>query len=154
LAPTDTAFTSALTALGYPTDYATLATVPGIDIDILLSRIISYHSADGYFPASSLSDGQRNPTFLIPFGRNQTHQIVTVGVDATSGDVTFSGQNTVTVIAADLPTLRGDVVHSIDTVLLWPDFVVPVADDDGTVSFNAKTASLVAVVVGIVAALA
>ncbi len=134
-APTDEAFTSLATTLGFS---SATAMVEAVDADTL-AKVLQYHVLPATRSASDLAGGGATQTTLYEFEGAPAP----LGVDATSGvKLTDEVLTEAVVTTADVPANNG-VIHAIDKVLVPPG----VLDVVQMAQLNPDFSTLVAAVV-------
>jgi uncharacterized surface protein with fasciclin (FAS1) repeats len=144
-APTDAAFTSLATSLGFADANAMVAALD----EATLAKILTYHVLPGTKNASALIAGGPTQATLYEFEGSPS----TLAVDSTSGvKLTDAALNQATVTTANVPASNG-VIHVIDKVLVPPGVlnVVQMAQSNPTFSVLVEavvTANLAGVLSG------
>jgi transforming growth factor-beta-induced protein len=127
-APTDAAFTSLATTLGFADANAMVTALDGAT----LAKILTYHVLPGTKNAAALITGGPTQATLYEFEGTQS----TLAVDSTSGvKLTDAALNQATVTTANVRASNG-VIHVIDKVLVPPGVltVVQMAQSNPTFS--------------------
>ncbi|MDH5540214.1 MAG: fasciclin domain-containing protein [Rhizobacter sp.] len=111
-APTDAAFTTLATTLGFT---SASAMVDALD-SATLAKILQYHVLPTRQSAAALSAGAATQATLYAFEGRQA----TLGIDATAGvKIADAALTQANVITSDVPAVNG-VIHAIDKVLVPP----------------------------------
>jgi len=136
-APTDAAFTSLATSLGFANSGAMVAALDGPT----LAKILTYHVLPTHKDAAALTAGGATQATLYNFpGATPT----TLAVNTTSGvKLTDAVLNQATVTSANVPASNG-VIHVIDKVLVPPGVLNVVQMAQSNPSFSVLVEAVVA----------